>query len=213
MSPDHPSGAGGEFDDEDGDWTEDELFDALSDALGDEEDDWTTEVSSEGPISKPDELLALHGVTTELFETLKRWFDVRDSVPLDLTEVDSAVAELGDPQMVAALAMRKLQALHLLATPGVRTATDVVVSIVNDLERAMIQAPNMWLKRRAATIDWDRAFEDMASMSDDELAEAVPVEAHDVDPEVLRFRTLHGLLHDAMFAVIEVSDGEIRELE
>ena len=28
---------------------------------------------------------------------------------------------------IAALAMRKLQALHLLATPGVRTSTDVIV--------------------------------------------------------------------------------------
>ena len=213
MNPDHPSAGGsGEFDEEGDDWTEDELFDALSDAL-DEDDDWAgVDVSRDGPVAKPDELLAIHGVTAELFETLKRWFDIADSVPLNLAEVDSAVAELGDPQMVAALAMRKLQALHLLATPGVRTATDVVVSIVNDLERAMIQAPNMWLKRRAAATDWDRAFEDMEALTVDAAAEA-PVEADDVDPEVLRFRTLHGLLHDAMFAVIDVSDGEIRELE
>lgn len=215
MNADHPSGGGPEgFDgDDDGDdWTEDELFDALSDAL-DEDDDWSgVETSSDGPVAKPDELLAIHGVTAELFETLKRWFDIGDSVPLNLAEIDSAVSELGDPQMVAALAMRKLQALHLLATPGVRTATDVVVSIVNDLERAMIQAPNMWLKRRAAATDWDRAFEDMAALSVDGDAD-VPVEADDVDPEVLRFRTLHGLLHDAMFSVIDVSDGEIRELE
>lgn len=213
MNSEHPSGGGGDSDDEDDDWTEDELFDALSDALDDDDDEWSVEASSEGPVPKPDELLAIHGVSAELFDTLKRWFDVGDSVPLNLAEIDSAVAELGDPQMVAALAMRKLQALHLLATPGVRTATDVVVSIVNDLERAMIQAPNMWLKRRAATTDWDRAFEDMAAMDVDAEGEAVPVEADDVDPEVLRFRTLHGLLHDAMFAVIDVSDGEIRELE
>ena len=51
-------------------------------------------------------------------------------VALDLNEIDSAVLELGDPTMIAALAMRKLQALHLLATPGVRTTTDVVVTIV-----------------------------------------------------------------------------------
>ena len=216
MNPDHPSGGGGggddDFDGDDDDWTEDELFDALSDALEDD-DEWSIEASPDGPVPKPDELLAIHGVTAELFETLKRWFDVSDSVPLNLAEIDSAVSELGDPQMVAALAMRKLQALHLLATPGVRTATDVVVSIVNDLERAMIQAPNMWLKRRAAAVDWDRAFEDMAALGDEEQADFVPVEANDVDPEVLRFRTLHGLLHDAMFAVIDVSDGEIRELE
>jgi hypothetical protein len=165
-----------------------------------------------GPVSKPTELLALHDVTTELFATLRRWFDVPATVSLDLAEVDSAVSELGDPQMVAALAMRKLQALHLLATPGVRTATDVVVAIVNDLERALVQAPNMWLKRTAAATDWDQALAALSSGETEGLEEA-PVEADEVDPEVLRFRTLHAALHDAMFAVIEASEGEIRELE
>lgn len=104
-------------------------------------------------VAKPDELLALHTVTAELFETLRAWFDVPPAVSIDLAEVDSAVAELGDPEMIAALAMRKLQALHLLATPGVKTTTDVVVTIVNDLDRALIQAPAMRLKREAAA-DW-----------------------------------------------------------
>ena len=168
--------------------------------------------SSLDPIPKPDELLALHDVSAELFEILRRWFDVPVAVSLDLAAVDSAVEELGDPQMVAALAMRKLQALHLLATPGVRTATDVVVAIVNDLERAMVQAPNMWLKRRAASTDWDQEFAALSDGFDDALAEA-PVEADEVDPEALRFRVLHAALHEAMFAVVEASQGEIRELE
>ena len=165
-----------------------------------------------GVVAKPDELLALHDVTTELFGLLRAWFDVPLAVALDLAEVDSAVDELGDPQMVAAMAMRKLQALHLIATPGVRTATDVVVAIINDLERAMVQAPNMWLKRRAAATDWDEAFAAMSDGLTDDLDEA-PVEADEVDPEVLRFRLLHAALHEAMFAVVEVSDGEICELE
>ncbi len=69
-------------------------------------------------IPKPDELLALHDVTEDLFSILRRWFDVPASVAIDLTDIDSAVVELGDPEMIAALAMRKLQALRLLATPG-----------------------------------------------------------------------------------------------
>lgn len=168
--------------------------------------------SPTGPLAKPDELLAIDGATEELFELLRRWFDVPPAITLDLADIDSAVAELGDPQMVAAMAMRKLQALHLLATPGVRTTTDVVVAIVNDLERALVQAPNMWLKRRAAATDWDR---ELAALSDgdvEDLDEA-PVEADEIDPEVLHFRTLHAALHEAMFAVIEGSQGEIRELE
>ena len=63
---------------------------------------------------------------------------------------------MSDPVMIAALAMRKLQALRLLATPGVRTSTDVVLAIINDLERALIQAPAMRLKLRASTVDWGR---------------------------------------------------------
>ena len=92
-------------------------------------------------LPKPDALLALHDVTAELFDTLRYWFDVPASVSIDLRAVDSAVGELGDPQMIAALAMRKLQALNLLATPGVLTTTDVVVAIVQDLDRALVQAP------------------------------------------------------------------------
>jgi len=194
-------------------------------------------------VPKPDELLALHDVTTELFQTLRRWFAVPPSVAIDLREVDSAVAELGDPLMIAALAMRKLQALHLLSTPGVMTTTDVVITIVQDLDRALIQAPNMHLKLLAAATDWDAAFEelnvetgddrsDIADVTDpafdgnvisqsDHPARRHPVEAQgsdvpidpsQADPETERFRLLHAKLHDAAFAVIELSEGEIRYL-
>ncbi|CAN5526754.1 hypothetical protein BH20ACT2_BH20ACT2_22050 [soil metagenome] len=165
-------------------------------------------------IAKPDELLALHGVTAELFATLRQWFDVADSVALDLRQIDAAVAELGDPQMIAALAMRKLQALHLLATPGVRTTTDVVVAIVNDLDRALVQAPAMRLKVQAAATDWDLAFADLHA-ADNPVADnpaVSPSEGSDRDPDADRFRLLHGLLHAAAFAVVEASEGEIRIL-
>jgi hypothetical protein len=188
-------------DDSDDDYefdSDDELFDDDGEPLG--------------PVSKPAELLALDSVTEEMFDTLRRWFEVPSTVSLDLSAVDSAVSQMGDPQMVAAMAMRKLQALNLLATPGVRTTTDVVVAIVNDLERALVQAPNMWLKRRAVSIDWDLALRELEAGEVEGLEEA-PVEADEVDPEFVRFRTLHEALHAAMFAVIEVSDGEIREFE
>jgi hypothetical protein len=161
-------------------------------------------------IPKPDQLLALHGVTREMFETLREWFDVDDRVTLDLSEIDSAVVELGDPRMIAALAMRKLQALRLLSTPGVRTTTDVVVAIVNDLERALLQAPAMRLRVRAATTDWDA---ELARLDGDEPPSAVPDDASDRDPEVDRFRMLHARLHEAVLAVVRASDGEVRILE
>ena len=168
------------------------------------------------PVRKPDELLALHDVTAELFTTLQRWFDVPSSVSLSLEDIDSAVRELGEPVLIAAMAMRKLQALRLLSQPGVRTSTDVVVTIVQDLDRALIQAPSMWLKRTAEHTDWDSAFAELVERDADtplsRLRTSAPDRAAD-DPRVDRFRELHELLHLAVRAVLEVSDGEIRELE
>jgi hypothetical protein len=157
-------------------------------------------------LAKPDELLALHGVTTELFELLRRWFAVPDEVELDLTEIDSAVREMGDPVMIAALAMRKLQALHLIATPGVRTTTDVVIVIVQDLDRALLQAPTMRLRLAAETADWDAALLELETGESEEA----PASADAEDPEAQRFRMLHSRLHTAVEAVVRASDGEIR---
>lgn len=163
-------------------------------------------------IPKPDALLALHDVTTELFGTLRRWFAVPAEVALDLQEVDSAVQELGDPLMIAALAMRKLQALHLLSTPGIVTTTDVVVTIVQDLERALAQAPAMHLRLEAAATDWDAELAVLdPSAGPGGLGEA-PADPTQVDPEAERFRARHAQLREAVFAVLEASDGEIRYL-
>lgn len=166
-----------------------------------------------GTIPKPDELLALHGVTAELFAILRRWFDIPESVTLDLTAVDSAAAELGEPRLIAAMAMRKLQALNLLATPGVPTSTDVIVAIVQDLQRALLQAPVMRLRLQASTTDWDAALRSLGDGSRSGLdAEPAPTSAADVDPEADEFRALHELLLSAQEAVIAASDGEIRHL-
>jgi hypothetical protein len=166
-----------------------------------------SEHPSNGPrvIEKPDELLALHDASEELFETMRRWFAVPDFVEIDLAAVDSAVRELGDPLMIAALAMRKLQALHLLATPGVRTTTDVVVAIIQDLERALLQAPRMRLQVAAATADWDA---ELAALGAGVETEA-PADATSRDAEVERFRLLHGQIHEAVIAVLRDSEGEI----
>lgn len=141
---------------------------------------------------------------------LRDWFDVPDKVALDLSDIDAAVTELGDPVMIAAMAMRKLQALRLISTPGVLTSTDTVVTIVQDLNRALLQAPVMRLRRAAATTDWDAAFEDLVAGA---TGDAAPEEPDDVDEEVERFRRLHGRLHEAMAAVLRDSDGQIRPLE
>jgi hypothetical protein len=173
-------------------------------------------MSNESPkiLPKPDALLALHDVTAELFGRLQDWFDVPDSVTLNLSGIDAAVSELSDPQMVAALAMRKLQALHLLSTPGVRTTTDVVVTIVQDLNRALLQAPFSHLRMRAESTDWDAELNQMLDNEglDDDLGPA-PTEPAAADPEVERFRMLHAQLHEAARAVLKASEGRIRIFE
>ncbi len=160
-------------------------------------------------VEKPAELLALHDVTAELFEMLQRWFTVPAAMSVDISAVDSeeAVRQLGDPVMIAAFAMRKLQALHLLSRPGVRTSTDVIVAMVQDLTRALLQAPNMRLNLAAEHIDWDAALSDLDELDDDAPG------IDDLDPETERFNELHALLHVAMHAVIEASAGEICYLE
>jgi len=160
-------------------------------------------------IPKPAELLAARTSAEVLFDLLRRWFAVPGSVSIDLRAVDSAVNELGDPQLVMAMAMRKLQALHLLTTPGVRTTTDVVLTVIQDLERALLQAPNMALRRAAATTDWDAALQALDDRED-------PVESHpktdDADDAIEVFRHHHAALHEAARAVLHASDGEIRTL-
>lgn len=167
-------------------------------------------------VAKPEALLALHEVTAELFDTLRDWFGVPTHVRLDLAAVDSACAELADPTMVAAVAMRKLQALHLLATPGVVTSTDVVVAIVNDLDRALVQAPAMRLKVQAAGTDWDAALVALRAVDGhgaaDHPSRRAPGSPDEDDPVADRFADLHERLHQAMYAVIAASDGEIRYL-
>lgn len=183
-------------------------------------------------LAKPRELLAARASAEELFETLRAWFDVPAHVTIDLQAVDSAVRELNDPQLVMAMAMRKLQALHLLATPGVVTTTDVVLTVIQDLERALMQAPGMHLRYAVAETDWDAALAELdgeldlwgdpgevpseeTQASDEptpEAGEAGASAGGASDDEIEAFRRHHSALHEAARAVLRVSDGEIRRL-
>ncbi len=161
-------------------------------------------------IPKPRELLAARESAAWLFDTLREWFGVPSHITLDLREVDSAVSELGDPQLVMAMAMRKLQALHLLTTPGVRTTTDVVLTVIQDLERALLQAPTMHLRRAAESTDWDAALQALAG--EGEVASEASAQVEHVNGVVEEFRAHHAKLHEAARAVLHASDGEIRIL-
>ncbi|MDQ5850736.1 MAG: hypothetical protein M3380_01445 [Chloroflexota bacterium] len=159
-------------------------------------------------IAKPKALLAARTSAEVLFELLRAWFDVPDHITLDLQAVDSAVEELGDPQLVMAMAMRKLQAFHLLTTPGVVTTTDVVLTVIQDLNRALLQAPNMHLKNTAAETDWDAALVALEQHSQAGTEDSEPVRSPD-DDEIEAFRRHHAALHEAARAVLHASDGQI----
>ncbi|CAN5799745.1 hypothetical protein BH23ACT10_BH23ACT10_14360 [soil metagenome] len=165
-------------------------------------------------IPKPRELLAIRGATEDLFGLLRRWFAVPTSVTLNLRAVDSAVAELGEPRLVMAMAMRKLQALHLLTTPGVVTTTDVVLTVIQDLERALLQAPAMHLRDAAASTDWDAALAALDDTSETAASETSDdIDGPDAeDDEIALFRSHHAALHNAARAVLHASDGRIRRL-
>ena len=66
------------------------------------------------PIPKPDSFLALNTVAEKLFNTLRKWFDVQPNVTIDLTEIDSAITELGESEMIAAPLPVEVDRLGLL---------------------------------------------------------------------------------------------------
>ena len=66
----------------------------------------------------------------------------------------------------------------------------------------------MRLRVQAEQMDWDAAFAAL-----DETAPDVVDDVDAADPEAERFEQLHALLHVAVQAVLEASDGEITYFE
>jgi hypothetical protein len=159
-------------------------------------------------IPKPAELLEARAASVTLFTLLRRWFTVPGELVLDLSGIDAADAQLIDVQHVMGMAMRKLQAFHLLTAPQVATTTDVVLTIVQDLERPLRQAPRARLRHQAATTDWDAELAALDQVDvEDEGSESL------MDEESREFRDAHRILRRAAQAVLLASDGRIRRLE
>ncbi|MBV9061166.1 MAG: hypothetical protein JOZ09_18735 [Pseudonocardiales bacterium] len=87
--------------------------------------------------AKPPELVNLYAATSAAFKTLKEEFQVPDTYELALDHVDAAELCLTNTVDIAAIAMRKIQALRWVAKPGVETTNDVVVALAADLLRAL----------------------------------------------------------------------------
>ena len=52
--------------------------------------------------------------------------------------------------------MRRLQALYFIAQPGRRTTTDVIITQIDSVLRALLEAPSRHLGRESEHVDWDR---------------------------------------------------------
>jgi hypothetical protein len=86
---------------------------------------------------KPSELISLYAATSAAFRTLKEEFEVPDIYELALHHVDTAEPCLSNTVDIAAITMRKIQALRWVAKPGVETTNDIVVALAADLLRAL----------------------------------------------------------------------------
>ena len=79
---------------------------------------------------------------------------------------------------------------------------------MNDLDRALLQAPSMRLEREADMTNWDEA---LAQMKKEEIhPEDIPTLASEPDPEIEEFQVHHEALHHAVRAIVEASNGEIK---
>src|SRR5918998_2253564 len=87
--------------------------------------------------AKPPELVNLYAGTSVVFRTLKEEFQVPDTYELALHHVDAAESCLTNTVDIAAITMRKIQALRWVAKPGVETTNDIVVALAADLLRAL----------------------------------------------------------------------------
>ena len=83
-------------------------------------------------VPKPDALQDLPPACERLFDRLRRWFDVDDSMTVDLSTIAGAqiTAEPDDPYLIAGFTMHRLQACTA-SQPGVAMTTDVIVTTID----------------------------------------------------------------------------------
>ncbi len=93
-------------------------------------------ITEEGRL-KPPELVSLYAATQLVFGILKEEFQVPDIYELVLCDVDAAEPFLRDTVDIAAVTLRKIQALRWIAKPGVETTNDIVVCLAADLLRSL----------------------------------------------------------------------------
>lgn len=88
------------------------------------------------PVKRPPELLAIPAHAEALFELVRKRFEVPASYTLDLSSPVLGEESLRSPLAVAAITMRKLQALQYLER-AVKPPSHVVLSLLADVSRSL----------------------------------------------------------------------------
>jgi hypothetical protein len=107
-------------------------------------------VNTEKDRLKPPELLSLYDATLKVFKIIKDEFGIPDTYALALHDVDAAAPFLTKTHDIAAITMRKIQALRWAATPDVEIPNDVVVALAADLQRSLDHLAECCNDRREA---------------------------------------------------------------
>jgi hypothetical protein len=93
-------------------------------------------------VKKPDALLWLDTVASRLFARLKQHFHIGSVQQLTLDSVETS-SVFDDPVECAAVAMRKLQLLYLIADPDRETTSDVAFGLCVELIRELSDLQNL----------------------------------------------------------------------
>lgn len=91
------------------------------------------------PLPKPESLVELALSLTSLFAVVKRSFGIANTRKFKLRSVDCAHSSLQNFPEIAAFTLRKIQLLHYVAQPGVRTTNCVVVNLAADLNLSLTE--------------------------------------------------------------------------
>ena len=140
-----------------------------------------------------------------LFDLFKAWYEIDDSYNLVLTSV-APDEEWRDSKGVFALAMRRLQALHHVATSSTDTTTLQVASLIYGTLQAISEAHARRLLHLGQPSKIDRSF---ALLLGGHLDHSVPSQVDDSDPEFEQFKTAVVSLLDVLNRITQLSRGAV----
>jgi hypothetical protein len=96
-------------------------------------DEWRFDEREPPTVAKPQELVALRPLLRKVFDNLKLSADIRSQHTFGVHQIDCSYEQLLEPREVAAFTLRRLQELHFIISPGVRTSNLNIVLLAASL--------------------------------------------------------------------------------